>query len=240
MSGKIAALFTIAFLLIATTIYGYELTSSKTYGTVSMKDESIMLPGAAKFNFRNTTVMLNSGHIMPIAGIGTYSLSHKVCVNSVLSHLEAGGRLIDTAFMYGNEEAVGEAVRQSGIPREEIFIITKLYPNQYANAEAAIEDALRKLDTGYIDMLLLHHPGEHDVDAYRAMENAVRTAKIRSLGLSCFYIKELERFLPAVTIMPSLVQNEIHPYYQDIDVVPYIQEKNIIVQAWYPLAGADM
>lgn len=69
------------------------------------------------------------------------------------------------------------------------------------------------------------------------MERAVRTGKIRSLGLSCFYIKELERFLPSVTIMPSLVQNEIHPYYQDIDVIPYIQEKNIIVQAWYPLGG---
>lgn len=239
MSRKIAVLLTIVFLLmlIDRTIYGYELSTSKTSEKASANNESILPPGDAMLNFRDKTVRLNSGHVMPIVGLGTYSLSHKVCVNSVLKHLEAGGRLIDTAYMYGNEKAVGEAIGLSGIPREEIFVITKLYPSQYANAEAAIEEALRKLDTGYIDMLLLHHPGEHDVEAYRAMERAARKGKIRSLGLSCFYIRELERFLPSVTIMPSIVQNEIHPYYQDIEVVPYIQAKNIIVQAWYPLGG---
>lgn len=86
-------------------------------------------------------------------------------------------------------------------------------------------------------MMLLHHPGEHEVEAYKAMEKAVRDGKIRSIGLSCFYIAELERFLPQITITPALVQNEIHPYYQDNDVIPYIQSKGIVVQGWYPLGG---
>ena len=110
---------------------------------------------------------------------------------------------------------MGEAVRNSGIPREEIFVITKLYPNQFSNPEAAIEEALTKLDIEYIDMMLLHHPGTGDVEAYLAMEKAVEDGKIRSLGLSNWYVEELEEFLPQINIMPALVQNEIHPYYQE-------------------------
>ena len=110
---------------------------------------------------------------------------------------------------------MGEAVRNSGIPREEIFVITKLYPNQFSDPEAAIEEALAKLDIDYIDMMLLHHPGAGDVEAYHAMEKAVADGKIRSLGLSNWYVKELEEFLPQINIMPALVQNEIHPYYQE-------------------------
>lgn len=189
------------------------------------------------FNLESKTVLLNSGHHMPIVGIGTYSLSDEVCARSVSEHLKAGGRLIDTAFYYRNERGVGQGVRQSGIPREEVFVTTKLYPSQFANAEAAIDEALRKLDIGYIDMMLLHHPGAHEVEAYKAMERAVKDGKIRSIGLSCFYIAELDRFLPQISIMPALVQNEIHPYYQDNDVIPYIQSKGIVVQGWYPLGG---
>ena len=189
------------------------------------------------FNFESRTVMLNSGYAMPIIGLGTYSLSDEECYNSVTALLESGGRLIDTAYIYGNEEAVGRAVRDSDIPREEIFVITKLYPNQFANAEAAIEEALAKLDIEYIDMMLLHHPGNNDVEAYKAMEKAVEEGKIRSIGLSNWYVEELTEFLPLVTITPALVQNEIHPYYQENDVIPFIQEKGIVVQGWYPFGG---
>ena len=143
--------------------------------------------------------------------------------------------------MYHNEEAVGEGVRQAmkeyNIPREDIFVITKLYPNQFSDPEAAIDMALDKLDIGYIDMMLLHHPGTDDVKAYKAMETYVEQGKIRSLGLSNWYVEELTSFLPQVSIMPALVQNEIHPYYQEQDVVPFIQEKGIVVQCWYPLGG---
>ena len=193
------------------------------------------------FDFENRTVLLNSGYTMPILGLGTYALDHDACVNSVMALLENGGRLIDTAYMYGNEEAVGEGVRRGmeeyGIPRGDIFVITKIYPNQFSDPEAAIDMALEKLDIGYIDMLLLHHPGAGDVNAYKAMEKYVEAGKIHSLGLSNWYVEELTEFLPLVTIMPALVQNEIHPYYQEQDVVPFIQGKGIVVQCWYPLGG---
>lgn len=193
------------------------------------------------FDFEDRSVMLNSGYEMPIMGLGTYSLDHDTCVNSVKALLQNGGRLIDTAYMYGNEEAVGEGVRQAmeeyGIPREEIFVITKIYPSQFDDPEAAIDMALEKLDIGYIDMMLLHHPGKGDVEAYKTMERYVEEGKIRSLGLSNWYVEELTDFLPQITITPALVQNEIHPYYQEQEVVPFIQEKGIVVQCWYPLGG---
>lgn len=189
------------------------------------------------FDLENKTVMLNSGYEMPIMGLGTYSLLDDVCVNSVVAELHSGGRLIDTAYMYSNEEAVGKGVKKSGVPREEIFIETKLYPNQYADAANAIDEALEKLDVEYIDLMLLHHPGTNDVEAYRAMEQAVRDGKIRSIGLSNWYIEELEEFLPQIEIMPAVVQNEIHPYYQEQEVVPYIQSLGIVTQGWYPLGG---
>ena len=193
------------------------------------------------FDFENRKVRLNSGYDMPILGLGTYALDHDACVNSVMALLESGGRLIDTAYMYGNEAAVGEGVRRGmteyGIPREDIFVITKIYPNQFSDPEAAIDMALEKLDIGYIDMMLLHHPGANDVKAYKAIEKYVEAGKIHSLGLSNWYVEELTEFLPLVTIMPALVQTEIHPYYQERDVVPFIQEKGIVVQCWYPLGG---
>ncbi len=189
------------------------------------------------FDLQAGRVMLNSGYTMPINGLGTYSLTGDVCFSSVSEALARGVRLIDTAYMYGNEEEVGRAVRESGVPREDVFVITKLYPSQYADAEAAIERALDALDLGYIDMLLLHHPGEGDVQAYKAMERAVAAGKVHSIGLSNWYVEELEDFLPQVTITPALVQNEIHPYYQERDVVPYIQNKGIVMQGWYPLGG---
>ena len=192
---------------------------------------------APAFDFGTCTVRLNSGYEMPIMGLGTYSLSDGECYASVTALLEAGGRLIDTAYIYGNEAAVGRAVRDSAVPREEIFVMTKLYPNQFANADEAIDEALAKLDIGYIDMLLLHHPGDGDVEAYRAMERAAAGGKVRSIGLSNWYVEELEEFLPQVAVPPALVQNEIHPYYQENDVIPYIQEKGIVVQGWYPFGG---
>ncbi len=189
------------------------------------------------FNFETRTVTLNSGYEMPIYGLGTYSLHDEECKNSVTAALNSGVRLIDTAHAYGNEAEIGEAIRDSGIPREEIFVITKLYPDQFSDPDAAIEEALAKLNIGYIDMMLLHHPGDGDVEAYHAMENAVAEGKIHSIGLSNWYVEELEEFLPQVTITPALVQNEIHPYYQENDVIPYIQEQGIVVQGWYPLGG---
>ena len=218
--------------------------STKTGTAVSEKAKSKLESGEEnplknniQFDFETKTVTLNSGYKMPIYGLGTYSLTGEECVRSVTAALENGVRLIDTAYMYHNEESVGEAVRNSEIPREEIFVITKLYPNQFSDPETAIEQALEKLDIEYIDMMLLHHPGTDDVKAYKAMEKAVSEGKIRSVGLSNWYVEELEDFLPQVSITPALVQNEIHPYYQENDVIPYIHDLGIVVQGWYPLGG---
>ena len=189
------------------------------------------------FNFNTKRVKLNSGYEIPLNGIGTYSLLNDECYNSILFALQNGVRLIDTAYIYRNEEEVGKAVKDSKIDRKDIFIITKLYPNQYSDAENAINEALKKLGVEYIDMMLLHHPSPNDVEAYKAMEKAVKEGKIRSIGLSNWYIKELKEFLPKITIMPALVQNEIHPYYQDTDIIEYIQSLGIAVQGWYPLGG---
>ena len=183
------------------------------------------------------TVRLHSGFEMPAQGLGTYALDHATCVSSIHALAAAGGRLIDTAYMYHNEDAVGEGVRTCGVSREEMFVTTKLYPNQFAEPDAAIDEALAKLDIGYVDLMLLHHPGEGDVEAYRAMERAVAAGKVRSIGLSNWYIDELESFLPQVETIPALVQNEIHPYYQEQDVVPYVQDLGIVVEGWYPLGG---
>ncbi|MCD8363084.1 MAG: aldo/keto reductase [Lachnospiraceae bacterium] len=191
----------------------------------------------SEFDFETKTVLLNSGYEMPIMGLGTYSLSDEECAVSIAALLEAGGRLIDTAYMYGNEAAVGQAVRDSDVSREEIFVITKLYPNQFDHAAEAIDEALEKMGLDYIDMILLHHPGDGDVEAYLALEQAVADGKVHSIGLSNWYVEELEEFLPQVNITPALVQNEIHPYYQENDVIPYIQSLGIVVQGWYPLGG---
>ena len=230
--SRIKLFFTITVLLLA--VFSLYVSAS---GEIIEKESD----DVGAFNFETKTVLLNSGYEMPILGLGTYSLDHDTCVSSVMALLENGGRLIDTAYMYGNEEAVGEGVRKGmeeyGIPREEIYVITKIYPNQFDDPEAAIDMALEKLDIGYIDMMLLHHPGTNDVKAYQAMEKYVGEGKIHSLGLSNWYVEELTEFLPQVTIKPALVQNEIHPYYQEKEVVPFIQANGIVVQCWYPLGG---
>ncbi|KAF1296840.1 aldo/keto reductase [Enterococcus sp. JM4C] len=181
--------------------------------------------------------MLNSGYEMPIVGLGMYSQLDETAVNSVEYALRNGYRKIDTAKIYGNEAEVGEGIRQSGVPREEIFLASKLYMNQYSKAAEAIDEALAAFEVDYLDLLLLHHPGEHDVEAYQAMEQAVKDGKVRSIGLSNYYIEELTDFLPHVTIMPALIQNEVHPYYQEKEVLDFFTKKGIVMEGWYPLGG---
>lgn len=208
-------------------------------GTGRDRDETAAAADAATKGA--PTAMLNDGRTIPLLGLGTYSLLGETCESSVYAALERGYRLIDSAYMYHNEVEVGRAVRravQDGVcARDEVVVTTKLYPSQYADPEAAIEEALAKLDVGAIDLMLLHHPGANDVEAYRAMERYRREGKIVSLGVSCYYRDEIDAFLPQVDVKPVLVQNEVHPYYQDRDNTRYIQSLGIDVQAWYPLGG---
>ncbi len=182
-------------------------------------------------------IRLSSGYDIPALGLGTYSLTGEKCVRAVRTALDCGYRLIDTAHMYHNESEVGRAVRESGVAREDVFVTTKLYPNQYAHAARAIDEALKKLDLGYIGLLLLHHPASDDAEAYAEIERAVASGRVRSAGVSCYYTREIDGFLRRVEHPPALVQNEIHPYYQDTAPTEHIQSLGIAVQAWYPLGG---
>lgn len=204
---------------------------------IKMDRDEVSTEGLGRLDLDKRLVKLNNGYLMPVVGLGTYSLLDKTAVESVESALKVGFRKIDSAYMYHNEKEVGEGIRRSGVPRDEIFVATKLYPNQYDKPEEAIEKALKKMNIEYIDLMLLHHPGKGDVEAYKAMEKYVKAGKIRSLGLSCYYEKELKEFLPKINIRPVLVQNEIHPYYQDDKNVKYIQSLGIVVEGWYPLGG---
>ncbi len=182
-------------------------------------------------------ITLSSGYTMPVLGLGTYSLHGNECIDAILSAIKLGYRKFDTATFYGNEKEVGEAIRRSGVPREEFFICTKLYPNEFGRAEEAIEASLSRLNIGYVDLMLLHHPGDNDVEAYKAMERAVAEGKIRSLGVSNYYIKEMTEFLPKVSIKPVMTQNEIHPYYQEKEVREYMHRNGIVIEGWYPFGG---
>lgn len=187
-------------------------------------------------------VMLNSGYEMPILGLGTYALHGDTVKNSVRAALESGVRLIDTASAYGNEQEIGEAIREAIddgiIKRDDLFVITKIYPgSEMANPEESIQGCLDRLNIGYVDMMLLHHPDRNDVKAYKTIEKFVAQGKIRSIGLSNWYIEEIDDFISQVNIMPSLIQNEIHPYYQEQAVVPYMHNLGIVMQAWYPFGG---
>lgn len=213
-------------------------TSDRTAGGGEARPE---IKKATPAEERAPRIMLNDGREIPALGLGTYSLTGDVCTESVYAALQRGYRLIDTAYAYHNETEVGQAVRKAvadGVcAREDIVVTTKLYPSQFSNAEAAIEEALGKLDVGAIDLMLLHHPGDGDAAAYRAMEKHVEAGDIGSMGISCYYIEEIAAFLPEVNVKPVLVQNEIHPYYQDRDATRHIQSLGIDVQAWYPLGG---
>ena len=205
----------------------------------STKGETVV---KAEFDFETGTVLLNSGYEMPINGLGTYSLHGDECINSVKSALSEGVRLIDTASAYGNEEEVGQAIREAIsegiIEREDVFVTTKIYPgSEMENPARSIQACLDRLDIGYVDLMLLHHPDPNDVEAYKALEQFVKEGKIRSIGLSNWYVEELTKFLPQVDTVPALVQNEIHPYYQENDVIEFIRDMGIVVQGWYPLGG---
>ena len=192
------------------------------------------------FDFDKRTVKLNNGIDMPIIGIGVWTLTPEQAEKSVSVALKAGYRLIDTARMYRNEEAVGRAVRNSGIARKDIFITTKIYGSgDYSNAEAAINNRLKALGVDYIDLLLLHYPDQNDTQAWQVMEQFVRTGKIRAIGLSNYHRKTFSRIMEVASITPAVVQNEVHIYNQDKHTKEFLKSYGTQMEAWYPLGGRD-
>lgn len=183
-------------------------------------------------------VTLNNGIKMPTAGIGTFLLTPDEAEASVLSALETGYRLIDTANAYVNEKAVGRAIKKSGIPREEIFLETKLWPSFYEQSDA-VEKTLERLDTAYIDLLLIHQPAGNYVAGYKLMEQAYKAGKVKAIGLSNFNEVQIREILNVCEVKPTILQTEVHPYYQEKSLKAFLEQENIVMQAWYPLGHGD-
>ena len=183
-------------------------------------------------------VTLNNGVKMPMAGIGTFLLSPDEAEASVLSALENGYRLIDTANAYVNEKAVGRAMKKSGVPREEIFLETKLWPAFY-ELEDAVEKTLERLDTDYIDLLLIHQPAGNYIAGYRQMEKAYKEGKVKAIGLSNFSEKMIREILEICEVKPAILQTEVHPYSQEKQLKKFLQQEGMVIQAWYPLGHGD-
>lgn len=182
--------------------------------------------------------MLNNGVKMPMAGIGTFLLSPDEAEASMLSALQCGYRLIDTANAYVNEKAVGRAMKRSGLNREEIFLETKLWPSFYEQDDA-VDKTLARLDTDYIDLLLIHQPAGNYIAGYRQMEKAYKEGKVRAIGLSNFNEAQIREILEICEVKPSVLQSEVHPYSQEQALKQFLAQEGMVIQAWYPLGHGD-
>ena len=183
-------------------------------------------------------ISLNNGVKMPMAGIGTFLLSPDEAETSVLHALECGYRLIDTANAYVNEKAVGRAMKRSGLPREEIFLETKLWPSFYEQDDA-VDQTLARLDTAYIDLLLIHQPAGNYIAGYQQMEKAYKEGKVRAIGLSNFTAAQIQEILDICEVKPAVLQTEVHPYSQEKELKAFLTKEEIVIQAWYPLGHGD-
>ena len=156
----------------------------------------------------------------------------------MISALQNGYRLIDTANAYVNEKAVGRAMKKSGLQREEIFLETKLWPSFYEQPDA-VDKTLARLDTPYIDLLLIHQPAGNYIAGYRQMEKAYKEGKVRAIGLSTFNKAQIEDILSICEVRPTVLQTELHPYHQEPELKAFLKENGIVPQAWYPLGHGD-
>lgn len=181
---------------------------------------------------------LNNGVKMPMEGVGTFLMSPDEAEASALSALQSGYRLIDTANAYVNEKAVGRAMKKSGVPREEIFLETKLWPSFYEQDDA-VDKTLQRLDTDYIDLLLIHQPAGNYFAGYRLMEKAYKEGKVRAIGLSNFKKEQIEEILSLCEVKPTILQTELHPYNQEPELKAFLSENGMTAQAWYPLGHGD-
>ncbi|MGN0794585.1 MAG: aldo/keto reductase, partial [Aristaeellaceae bacterium] len=183
-------------------------------------------------------VALNNGVRMPMAGIGTFMLTPDEAEASVLSALRDGYQLIDTANAYVNEKAVGRAMKKSGVPRDRIFLETKLWPAFYEQSDA-VENTLARLDTDYIDLLLIHQPAGNYLAGYRQMEQAYQAGRVRAIGLSNFGVAQIEEIMSVCTVKPAVLQTELHPYHQERELKALLTQNGIVPQSWYPLGHGD-
>ena len=188
------------------------------------------------------TVKLNNGIEMPVVGYGVFLVSPEECERCVLDAISVGYRLIDTAQAYYNEEGVGKAIVKSGVPREELFLTTKVWISNagYDKAKASIEQSLQKLQTNYIDLLLIHQAYNDYYGTYRAMEEAYKAGKVRALGVSNYYPDRFVDLAKFREIKQIVNQLEAHVFHQRKEIRKYLEEYNTRLEAWSPLArGGD-
>lgn len=187
-------------------------------------------------------VTLNNGIKMPLEGFGVFQVPDPAqCKQAVLDAINSGYRLIDTAAAYMNEEAVGAAIKESGVDRSELFITTKLWVQDadYESAKKAIETSLEKLGLDYLDLYLIHQPMRDYVGAYRAMEEAYKEGKLRAIGVCNFYPARLADLCETVDVIPAVNQVELHPFFQQEDALALMKEYGVRPEAWGPFAEGN-
>lgn len=185
------------------------------------------------------TATLNNGVVMPMIGFGVYQVSDEETEKAVLSALEQGYRLLDTAAIYGNEAGVGRAIKASGIPREEIFVTTKLWiqrQDAFNGTQKALDESLRRLGLDYVDLYLMHQPLGDVHEEWRAMETALKAGKTRAIVVSNFHMDRLADLITCHDTVPAVNQIETHPFYQREAELAFHKELGILQQAWAPLA----
>lgn len=181
---------------------------------------------------------MNNGVKMPMAGIGVFMLSPAEAEASVESALRDGVRLVDTANGYMNESGTGRGIKKSGVPRDDVFIVTKLWPTVYGNL-TAVDETLKRLGTDHIDLLFLHQPTDNWKEGYRNIERAYKEGKVRAIGLSNFPEDLLQEAIDTMEIKPQMVQVEAHPYFPQTKLKRKLAETGMGLMAWYPLGHGD-
>ncbi|REG98008.1 aldo/keto reductase [Flavobacterium aquicola] len=184
-------------------------------------------------------ITLNNGVEMPILGFGVYQIPDaQECEKSVLNAIESGYRLIDTAAAYGNEEAVGAAIKKSGVPREDLFITTKLWVSDtgYEKTKKAFQTSLDKLQLEYLDLYLIHQPYGDVYGSWRAMEELYEEGKIKAIGVSNFQPDRVIDLIIHNKIVPAINQIETHPFTQQIETQRFLKENNVQIESWGPFA----
>ena len=238
MNKKIIISIILILILIILTILFIPKWKGKSADMNEMKEN--IKNKDTSFDFSNKYVILNNGIKMPIIGLGTWTFTNEEAEEAVYIAIKNGYRLIDTAQYYGDEIGVGKGVRKAideGIvKREDIFVTSKIYASTDHNK--AIEKSLNNLDLDYIDLLLIHQPGFDDKGLYQTMEKYYKEGKLKAIGISNYYTKEaIDEVLSYAEIVPAVIQNENHIYYQNNKLQEYVKHYGIVSESWYPFGG---